>query len=175
MNKKAGFVAYTKPAFCLTEFNMTKNSHHKISAKQAAIGYLSRRDHAEVELRIKLQGKHYAQDEIDSVITDCLERGWLNDHRYASLIVRNSIGKGLGELRLQAELRNKGVSEAIINQVFDECDVDWFEHAKDVALRKFGISDADTLKEKAKRYRFMEYRGFDSDQISYALNISDDE
>ncbi|EAS43465.1 recombination regulator RecX [Photobacterium profundum] len=154
---------------------MTKNSSHKVTAKQVAIGYLSRRDHAEMELRIKLQGKHYGQDEIDSAITDCLEHGWLNDHRYTSLIVRNSIAKGLGELRLREELKKKGISEAIINLVFEECDVDWFEHAKDVALRKFGISDADTLKEKAKRYRFMEYRGFDSDQISYALNIRDDE
>lgn len=47
---------------------MTKNRSRKVTAKQVAIGYLSRRDHAEVELRIKRQGKHYAQDEIDSAI-----------------------------------------------------------------------------------------------------------
>ncbi|MEH6530341.1 MAG: RecX family transcriptional regulator [Photobacterium frigidiphilum] len=56
----------------------------------------------------------------------------------------------------------------------EEWDVDWYEHAKDVALRKFVFSDAETLKEKAKRCRFIEYRGFDSNQISYALNIRDD-
>jgi len=154
---------------------MTKSSPHKTSAKQAAIGYLSRRDHAEMELRIKLQDKHYAQDEIDNAIADCLERGWLNDLRYASLLVRNGIAKGLGELRLREEITSKGVLEAIIEQALEECEVDWYEHAKDVALRKFGVIETGTLKEKAKRYRFMVYRGFNTDQISYALNIYDDE
>ena len=44
-----------------------------------------------------------------------------------------------------------------------------------IARRKFGNSEMDTPKEKARRFRFMQYRGFDFEQIKYALDTDDDE
>ena len=71
----------------------------------------------------------------------------------------------------------------------EEADIDWFELAREVAERKFGLRKSEShrsstdhatdhaasQKEKAKRMRFMQYRGFSYDQIKYALDSSVDD
>ena len=52
-------------------------------------------------------------------------------------------------------------------------DIDWFALAADVAKRKFGFKSAQDQKAKAKRVRFMQYRGFNFEQIKYALSVSE--
>ncbi|WP_428464681.1 recombination regulator RecX [Photobacterium kagoshimensis] len=156
---------------------MTENASNKCkgitkpkkSVQEAAIGYLSRRDHAEKELRQKLIARGYSDEEVDKAIHFCQDYNWLNDVRYASIMVRNGIAKGWGELRIQQEMALKGVDSSIMDQVLEAAEVDWYQHACDVAARKFGQTPIDTLKEKAKRYRFMQSRGFNFDQIAYAF------
>lgn len=142
----------------------------KKSVKEAAVGYLSRRDHAEKELRQKLKNSGYRGEEIDQAIDFCQDYNWLDDVRYACIMMRNGIAKGWGELRIKQEMEVKGIASGIIDQIFEGAETDWYEHARDVAIRKFGQTAIDTPKEKAKRYRFMQYRGFNFDQIAYAFN-----
>ena len=54
--------------------------------------------------------------------------------------------------------------------MLNEAGVDWFKLAKDTAQLKFGSDHEVDAKEKAKRMRFLQYRGFSFDQINYALN-----
>ncbi|WP_299020614.1 recombination regulator RecX [uncultured Photobacterium sp.] len=151
-----------------------KKQAPKQSAKETAVGYLSRRDHAEKELCQKLKGRGYSEQDVAAAIAYCQDYNWLDDARYASMMVRNGVGKGWGALRIKQEMKMKGVHATVISQAMDEVEVDWFEHARDVAQRKFGNSEMDTPKEKARRFRFMQYRGFDFEQIQYALNAEDE-
>ncbi|WP_330961871.1 recombination regulator RecX [Photobacterium sp. 53610] len=146
----------------------------KISAREAAVGYLSRRDHAERELQQKLKQRGYTAQEVSEAIAYCQDYNWLDDARYAAMAVRNGIAKGWGKLRIQQEMKMKGVHELCIRHALDEADVDWFEQAKSVAQRKFGETPMETPKEKARRLRFMQSRGFDFDQIRYALSVDDE-
>ncbi|MGR5149168.1 recombination regulator RecX [Photobacterium alginatilyticum] len=152
-----------------------KKQTPKQSAKEAAIGYLSRRDHAEKELRQKLKTRGYCESDITEAIDFCQDYNWLDDARYAGMMMRNGIAKGWGELRIKQEMKMKGVHGTIVSQIFEENDTDWYEQAREVARRKFGNSEMDTPKEKARRFRFMQYRGFDFEQIKYALDTDDDE
>lgn len=151
-----------------------KKQAPKQSAKEAAVGYLSRRDHAEKELRQKLKGRGYSEQGVAEAIAYCCDYNWLDDARYAAMMMRNGVAKGWGALRIRQEMKMKGVHDTIISQVMEECETDWYEHARDVARRKFGQSKMDTPKEKARRFRFMQYRGFDFEQINYALGAEDE-
>ena len=149
-----------------------------ISAKEAAVRYLSRSDHAEQALRQKLLQRGYAEQDADEAIAYCQDYNWLDDARYAATVRRNGIAKGWGALRIQQEMTQKGVHEWLIRQQFEDDTFDWFEHARAVAVRKFGENVAETAsmpqKEQARRCRFLQSRGFEFEQIQYALNIEDD-
>lgn len=146
----------------------------KQSAKAVSVGYLSRRDHTEKELRQKLTTKGYCIEDIEEAIVFCQGHNWLDDARYAAMIMRNGVAKGWGALRIEQEMQQKGIHDTIINQTMTENEIDWYEHARDVALRKFGNSEVDSPKDKARRFRFMQSRGFDFDQTKYALDIEDE-
>ncbi|MBY5947463.1 recombination regulator RecX [Photobacterium rosenbergii] len=145
------------------------------SAKQAAVRYLSRRDHAEQELQQKLLARGFEQEEVDEAVALCLDYNWLDDARFAERLLNNGIAKGWGLLRIRQEMAHKGIHEEVVSQLFEDDEFDWFEHALEVARRKYGDSPMDTDKEKARRLRFMQSRGFDFEQVKYALDVDDDE
>ena len=145
------------------------------SAKQAAVRYLSRRDHAEQELQQKLLVRGFEQEEVDEAVALCQDYNWLDDARFAERLLNNGIAKGWGLLRIRQEMAHKGIHEEVVSQLFEDDEFDWFEHAREVARRKYGDSPMDTDKEKARRLRFMQSRGFDFEQVKYALDVDDDE
>lgn len=113
-----------------------------------------------------------AEVERESLLDEFEERGWLSDQRFSAAFVRSRAGRGLGPLRLTQELRQKGVSADEIRQALNECEFDWFELALQTAQRKYRPDSADRKdprKQKAALTRFLMYRGFDSEQIRYAL------
>ncbi|CAH0524603.1 recombination regulator RecX [Vibrio hippocampi] len=141
-----------------------------LSVKEAAIALLSRRDHGEYELQQKLQLKGYDDTEIDSAIIFCKECNYLDDLRYAKSQVRQHIYKGHGERRIRQELNQKRVTESVVDTAMAEEATDWFELAKLTAEKKFKAGKAKEPKEYAKQVRFLQYRGYSFEQISYALN-----
>ena len=145
------------------------------SAKQAAVRYLSRRDHAEQELQQKLLARGFEPAEVDEAVALCQDYNWLDDARFAERLLNNGIAKGWGLLRIRQEMAHKGIHEEVVSQLFEDDEFDWFEHAREVARRKYGDSPMDTDKEKARRLRFMQSRGFDFEQVKYALDVDDDE
>jgi len=76
------------------------------------------------------------------------------------------MNQGRGPIRIRYESRQKGV-EHLIDDAMDAAQTDWFDSALNCAKRKFprGI----TYEERAKAYRFLSYRGFDSDSIQYTI------
>ncbi|NOH80902.1 recombination regulator RecX [Vibrio sp. RE86] len=145
-----------------------------LSSVEAAIQLLSRRDHGEYELYQKLSLKGYEDEDIQKAVNFCLDHNYLDDLRYAKSQVRQHVYKGHGERRIRQELNQKRVSESVIEKALAEEPQDWFELAKSTAEKKFKGIKAKDQKEYAKQVRFLQYRGYSFDQISYALN-SDDE
>ena len=47
--------------------------------------------------------------------------------------------------------------------------VDWFAAASEVILKKFGALAPSDIKEKARRARFMQYRGFTAEHYQKLL------
>ena len=62
------------------------------------------------------------------------------------------------------------MAESTIIQALEEEPQDWFELAKLTAEKKFKGIKAQDQKAYAKQVRFLQYRGYSFEQISYALN-----
>jgi regulatory protein len=137
-------------------------------ARSSAIALLARRDFASGELRQKLTRQGYAADAVTQTVEELAVEGLLNDARYAEHYVAYHADRGEGPLRIEAELKEFGLPSELIQAALDG-GPDWKVRARDVRVRRFGADIPDTWPEKAKQGRFLQYRGFSSDQIRAAL------
>jgi regulatory protein len=78
-------------------------------------------------------------------------------------------------LRVRLGLREKGVEAETIDQAMGTTETDWIQAARVARRRKFGPEPPADLRERAKQARFLQYRGFSSDQIRAALGPGDDD
>ena len=131
---------------------------------------LARREHAQSEIIRKLTEKGFELSDFLSILEEFVEAGIQSDSRYADMRLRACVSKGQGFLRIKRDLMLTKVSESDIEQAFRDNDVDWFELALQVKVKRFGDAVARDLNLKQKQIRFLQYRGFDHEQIQYALN-----
>lgn len=140
-----------------------------------AINIITRRDHAKAELSQKLSQRGFPLELIQPVIERCSDQGYLDDQRFAASFIRGKINKGHGLNRIRNEIRFKGVSEHHFNNALTELAPDWFEQAKLSYQKKFRDSEITDYKDRQKRQRYLFQRGFDSEQVRYAMSTSTDE
>ncbi|NWG39023.1 MAG: recombination regulator RecX [Hydrogenophilaceae bacterium] len=136
--------------------------------RDRAMAYLARRDHTPLELARKLQHAGYEEDDIQTVLDELSQRGWLSSHRFAENYVTQKLER-FGGQKLAYELRQKGVEESVVQQVLEETKDTELERAREVWRKKFGKPPADQ-KEKARQIRFLQSRGFSAETISRAMH-----
>jgi regulatory protein len=134
----------------------------------SAIALLARRDFASGELRRKLTHQGYAEDLVTEAVDELVAEGVLNDTRYLENYVSYHADRGEGPLRIESELQEFGIPSDLIQAALDS-GPDWKTRAREVRIRRFGPEVPDTWPQKAKQARFLQYRGFTSDQIRAAL------
>jgi regulatory protein len=138
------------------------------AARVAAVAQLARRDFASGELQGKLGEKGFAPEAVAAVIADLVAEGVLNDERYAANYVAYHAGRGQGPQRIRQDLRSLGVDAALIESAL-ESGPDFRVLARQVRVRKFGSERPEAWSEKARQARFLQYRGFSSDHIRFAI------
>ena len=137
------------------------------SLRERALAYLARREHSRAELARKLAAYCDDRDEINTLLDDFAQRGWLSEARFAEMVVQARHGK-FGSRRIAHELREKGVSEETIAAALPEVRESELETARAVWAKKFGALPADA-QEKAKQMRFLASRGFGQEIIFKVL------
>lgn len=135
----------------------------------AAMNLLARREHSIRELRGKLLRRFPDDETINEQLNRLVEERLQSDVRFAESYARQRISRGYGPLRLREELRERGVSEDDATAAMEELGIDWRAVATEVIHKKFGTLVAVDLKEKARRARFMQYRGFCGDHYKDLL------
>jgi regulatory protein len=106
------------------------------SAYQAALKILSRRDYFRRELRERLAQKGFENGEIDDAIGRCADNGLVDDERLARRFVElRAVSKGWGSRRLEAELKRRGVDDALASAASRISDED-LRRALESALRR---------------------------------------
>lgn len=132
--------------------------------------FLARREHSRFELRKKLATLGEVDDSALEEVLNALEaEHLLSDERMAESFVRARIGQGKGPRWIAQELRQRGVDDKIIDNVLNQSDNNWLDRGRKVCTRKFGEEPARTLEERARRSRFLIYRGFRPDQAEAIL------
>lgn len=141
----------------------------KQKLRNRALYWLSKKEYSIHDFRVKLDKVCEIEELKENLLEDFINKDWLNEQRYLESFVRNKIAMGLGLYRIKQELQQHGIKAEQTLLHVESLDVDWFEQAKQTYQRKYNASPVDDVKEKAKRFRYMQYRGFTPDEIKYAM------
>jgi len=136
-----------------------------VSAKSVAVKLLSRREHSALEIRDKLLKRDFNEEEITRAIAELQQGGWLSDERFAEAYIRMRQQKGYGPIRIAMELNERGVSENIIDEYLHQDDESWQHILQQQYSKKYRNKAIEDYNDKAKRIRFLQYRGFTLDAI----------
>ncbi|WP_234422212.1 regulatory protein RecX [Sedimenticola thiotaurini] len=137
----------------------------QLELEQAAVRLLAAREHSRAELRRKLHARCETPALLEQVLDGLEQRGYLSDARYVEQYVSSRKRKGFGPVRIRQELQERGVSADLIEPATDPGEQEWRELIRQCCQRKFGDARPSDYRERAKRARFLEYRGFPSEMI----------
>jgi regulatory protein len=140
-----------------------------IDIRFAAMNLLARREHTTKELVQKLK-RRFSDDALVKVELQRLtDENLQSDERFAEEFVRYRSSLGFGLIHVRQDMRRRGLSDIEILLALESAKIDWCAIAIEVFYKKFGEQPAANIKDKARRIRFMEYRGFCSDQYRHLV------
>lgn len=134
-----------------------------------ALWMLAQRDMTRHSVKEKLAG--YAQDrsDIDPVLDRMEELGYLDDRRFAEVYIRSCRdSRGYGPMKTRFKLKEKGITNDLIDEFLDDKDEAWVIKAREMRERKFGDIPTE-YDEKNRQMRFLAGRGYSFDQIKKAF------
>jgi regulatory protein len=132
----------------------------KPSAAARALRLLARRDYTRRELAEKLSADVTDYEELEALLDEFTDRGWLSEERVVEQVVNAKAGR-FGPLRIRKTLLERGVPEALIAPALESLKATELESARTLWARKF--RPPQTPAEKARQVRFLQSRGFSLD------------
>ncbi len=138
--------------------------------RRALLRWLARRDYSLYELQQKLQAKGYALEDSEPILQQFMQKGYINEHRFAENLIYWRRGKGYGPLRISMELQAKGIHAEMIADLVEITDNAWTIGAKQSWQKHFKGQLPRDFNEKIKQMRFLQYRGFTREQIEQVLD-----
>jgi len=146
---------------------MSPAARGEATPRRVAMDCLARREHSAAELRRKLGDRDYSAEAITATLVALEQEGLQSDRRFAEAFARSRCRRGKGPSRVRAELRERGVAEELVDLALQ--DLDWAAAARAARQKKFGPDIPADFADRAKQMRFLQYRGFGSDEIRHAL------
>ena len=138
------------------------------SIRLKIMDFLSRREHSKKEIYKKMLDKVNSLEILDEEIKKLEQDGILDDERFAEQYLYSLVKRGLGPLRINKYLQEKGVDSHLINTLLK--DLDWQDLAKEVLLKKSKYKILPKEEDVIKLKRFLNYRGFEFYDIERAFN-----
>jgi regulatory protein len=132
----------------------------KPSAAARALKLLARRDYTRRELAEKLSADVTDYEELEALLDEFTNRGWLSEERVVEQVVSSKAGR-FGPLRIRKTLLARGVPEALIEPALESLKATELDAARALWARKFRAPE--TPAEKARQVRFLQARGFSID------------
>ncbi len=140
----------------------------KDKAFDYALTYIARYTPTAKILTGKLYDKGYGKLVVDYTVDKCKKYGYIDDGEYArSYVALNSAVKGKN--RLRAELKAKGIEDALIDKALEG--LKQTASCSEVAKKHSKNQDVHDPKYRAKLIRFLQYRGYEWEDISQALAL----
>ena len=147
----------------LTEFKLLSARY---LALEKAVEILSRRQMSSGELKKKLSEKKFEEDICEYCSAWAQRNGFIDDARYAEVVVKHYSQKGFGPAKIKAEL-----SKRLVNREFWEDALNSQEPDTSVIDRLVSskIKDPDDKNQIMKVSAFLQRRGFTWEEIKEAI------
>ena len=154
------------------ELNRLRGEEMDIQVREQALRWLDRRAYAREELARRLRQKQFPGEAVTRVLDRLQASGILNDEAFArNWLQEHTRGGQVGFRRLQAELRQRGVSDEVIGRVWEELGAgDEAGSCAELARRqwpKYRALPRDTAQRRLTA--FLLRRGFDLEDVLRAV------
>ncbi|MBL8122083.1 RecX family transcriptional regulator [Candidatus Saccharibacteria bacterium] len=137
-----------------------------------ALAYVARRIRSEGELRDYFRRKKYEHELSESLLKRLRQAGLVDDHEFARRWVENRrLLKGASTRRLVMELRQKHVSQEVIDAALDEDETDELQLLRDIVAKK---RKQNRYQDDQKLIAYLARQGFSYEDSKKALQMSDD-
>jgi regulatory protein len=153
---------------------LSERAADPLACERQAVGLLARREHSRLELERKLAARGYEAELIGSTLDGLEQAGLLDGRRFTESFIESRAARGLGPVRIRAELIERGIASAAAAEALRAADKDWAALAAGVRVKRFGADAPREFKERARQARFLDYRGFRAAEIDAALELGDD-
>lgn len=149
-----------------------------MDAKQQALYYLGIKPRTCSQVREYLIKKGFDETEINEVVNELMQYRYIDDLNFCVQYFEYGFEKKRGIARIRRELREKGVSDEIIDMAYDELEEcpDQFDTAMQIGLEVIGNVDTESIgyeerqKLKARVARRLASRGFSSEIVYKVIN-----
>lgn len=141
-------------------------------ALQRAFKFLSYRPRSEAEVRARLSRLGFPQKSVEATLEKLRTLNLLDDEIFARGWVRGRAeGRGYGPLRIERELRQKGIAKSLIRQVVQETfgQEEGKERARALVAKRFRGKDLGDRKVLHRAIGFLQRRGYRSSMIAEIL------
>ncbi len=135
--------------------------------------YLARREHSEQELARKLAARGYTDATVAATLAALVADRLLSNARFAEAFAHARVQRGSGPQKIRAELRERGISDELIDSCLESFADNWRELAREVREKRFGKRQPADFRERSRQMRFLQQRGFSTGQISGVFRDSD--
>ena len=137
----------------------SNSSDESKRAKRSALACLARREMSGAELLVKLK-KRFSDRIAETIVSECVAKGYVDDERFADMVVRSEKAKGHGPRRVALALQKKGLGSLDFDYPEEE-ERKILSHTLNAYRAKRGSqTSGGTLKERARLFRQMARRGF---------------
>ena len=148
------------------DMDILRRESKKALSREKALEFVSQRQMSASELNKKLRDKGADEETADYCVQWIMERGLLDEERYAAAIVRHYAAKGYGEGRVRQELMRRGVPRDLWDDALSAMPEDTSRLDRLVASKLRDPGDRDAVRKlSASLYR----RGYSGEEIREAL------
>ena len=148
------------------DMDILRRESKKALSREKALELVSQRQMSARELNKKLRDKGADEETADYCVQWIMERGLLDEERYAAAIVRHYAAKGYGEGRVRQELMRRGVPRDLWDDALSAMPEGTSRLDRLVASKLRDPDDRDAVRKlSASLYR----RGYSGEEIREAL------
>lgn len=140
-----------------------RQARHKITRM------LAKREHSQKEILQKLSLSGIDQEIAEAVLQQFVDKHLQSDQKYALSLVQSLAAKGKGPVYIQHKAEQHGIEHIDIDELAQTLDIDWFDMAKEVKVKRFGTQKPSDWNVLQKQKRFLQSRGFTMTQIDHAF------
>ena len=132
---------------------------------------LAKQDYSRKQLFDKLVNReNISLIDINNLLDTFEKKGYLSDTRFAKQFISSSIAKYRGRKRIfQEAVYKKGLSQELINNIFEEMDINWFQLCNECMQKKYRDLQEIDFKQKNKIKNYLAYNGFSYHEIISTL------